>query len=392
MSSHFASRLLSLALVFLMLCAAAAWSGSLLGRPLQSSSGSPASADSLPSADVLARLSLTADNFRLEKTDSAAWEVFDAEGEAAGYVFASAPYAPHTEGFAGPTPLFIRVDSDLRIVASTVGENEETPDFLKTAFSGIAPAFQGKTLAEATAVQPDAVSGATYTSHALIENYRLTLSARAASAASSQRTPALGWIRTAAVFATLLLGVVVSFRFRRVRWLTTVVRLLNVGVLGFWCGQFLSLTQLRDWVAHGLDPVVSLAGLVLLLVALLMPFLGRPHHYCHFVCPLGSAQALLAQLPFPKIRVGQKTALFFSRLRLVLFAVLMVGLWAGVAVDILDLEPFSAFQFHVAAPVVMILCGVILFISCFVPRLWCRALCPLGELLTLAEGSRFKKN
>ena len=194
------------------------------------------------------------------------------------------------------------------------------------------------------------------------------------------------------MLATLLLGVVVSFRFRRVRWLVTVVRLLNVGVLGFWCGQFLSLTQLRDWVAHGLDPVVSLAGLVLLLVALLMPFLGRPHHYCHFVCPLGSAQALLGQLPFPKIRVGQKTALFFSRLRRVLFAVLMVGLWAGVAVDILDLEPFSAFQFHVAAPVVMILCGVILFISCFVPRLWCRALCPLGELLTLAEGSRFKKN
>ncbi|MGM9693865.1 MAG: 4Fe-4S binding protein [Alloprevotella sp.] len=385
----FTSRLLSLTLVFLMLCAAAAWSGSLLGRPLQSTADSPTPADSLPPADVLSRLQLTSE--RLEKTDSAAWEVFDAEGEAAGYVFASAPYAPDAEGFAGPTPLFIRVDADLRIVASTVGENEETPDFLETAFNGIAPAFQGKTLAEAAAVQPDAVSGATYTSHSLIENYRLTLAARAASAASSQRTPALGWLRTAAVLAVLLVGVLVSFRFRRVRWLVTVLRLLNVGVLGLWCGQFLSLTQLRDWVAHGLDPVVSLAGLVLLLVALLMPFFGKPHHYCHFVCPLGSAQALLAQLPFPKIRVGEKTALFFSRLRLVLFTALMVGLWAGVAADLLEFEPFSAFQFRVAAPAVMILCGVILFTSCFVPRLWCRALCPLGELLTLAEGSRFKK-
>lgn len=47
---------------------------------------------------------------------------------------------------------------------------------------------------------------------------------------------------------------------------------LNVVVLGFWCGQFLSLSLLRGWIANGFDPIIYLPTLIILATAVLMPF------------------------------------------------------------------------------------------------------------------------
>lgn len=78
-------------------------------------------------------------------------------------------------GFAGPTPVEITVKRG-KIEKIEALPNAETPGFFqRVKESDIFTALVGKTIEEASEVQLDAVSGATYSSKAVIENIRLGL-------------------------------------------------------------------------------------------------------------------------------------------------------------------------------------------------------------------------
>jgi NosR/NirI family nitrous oxide reductase transcriptional regulator len=78
-------------------------------------------------------------------------------------------------GFAGPTPVEITV-TDGRIEKVVALPNKETPAYFKQVQdSPIFTKLLGKTVKEASEVQLDAVSGATFSSKAVIENIRLGL-------------------------------------------------------------------------------------------------------------------------------------------------------------------------------------------------------------------------
>ena len=78
-------------------------------------------------------------------------------------------------GYAGTTPVEITV-TDGKIEKIVALPNEETPGFFQRVLeSPIFTALNGKTVKEASEVKLDAVSGATYSSKAVIENIRLGL-------------------------------------------------------------------------------------------------------------------------------------------------------------------------------------------------------------------------
>lgn len=78
-------------------------------------------------------------------------------------------------GYAGTTPVEIYV-VDGRIEKIVALPNSETPGFFQRVLeSPIFTALNGKTVKEASEVKLDAVSGATYSSKAVIENIRLGL-------------------------------------------------------------------------------------------------------------------------------------------------------------------------------------------------------------------------
>lgn len=386
-------HLLSLLVVFLLLCSAAIWSGQLLGHSLAASRTEQAApAFAAPDEAQLRALGLDGAGIRLAPRDSATWTVLDAEGEAMGYVLSSAPFAPAIEGFAGPTPLYIYMDTEGRVVRSAAGENAETPDFFASAWDGTAPKWEGKDAETGAKLKVDAVSGATYSSLAIVRNMQQTLAAHAASQANDLRRPAIGWGRTAAVAAVLLLGIVAAWRLRGQKWVRLGVLALNVGVLGFWCGQFLSLSLLRGWVANGLDPVVYLPTLLMLAVAIVLPFFGRKRHYCTWVCPYGSAQELAARLPLPKIPCPPAVYRWMQRVRMGVLCLLLLLLWSDLGLFLLDYEPFSAFLVQTAPTAVLVLAGAFLAASLFVPQLWCHACCPMGALLDLSEENATRKS
>ena len=75
-------------------------------------------------------------------------------------------------GFNGPTPVEISICKGV-ITDIKVLPNQESPRYLQHVLeSGLLKGLVGKTPAEAREMKLDAVSGATYTSTALIENVR----------------------------------------------------------------------------------------------------------------------------------------------------------------------------------------------------------------------------
>lgn len=385
-------RLLSLLIVFLLLAGSVVWSGKLFGRYIGGASGNDAtlaSAAAQPEARILNDLGLQ--EATLTPCDSVAWNVEDKDGKELGLVVSTEPYAKDVTGFAGNTPLYLWISADNHIKAIAADDNEESADFFKRAFEGVCAQLVGKDLDFVKAKPVDAVTGATFSSNAVISNVKYTLSARAKAADKVSKSPVIGWGRTVAVVVILALGIYAAYCCRGNRMVRLVVLALNVCVTGFWCGQFLSLSLLRGWIQNGLDPLLYLPALLMLLVAIVLPFVRRPHHYCTWVCPYGSLQELAYLLPVPKIHVSRGVFKLMRVVRLSVFMLLMLSLWMGFGASVLDYEPFTAFLFDVATPGVIVLAVVFVVLSVFIPHPWCRCLCPMGTLLELAEDAGGKK-
>ena len=77
-------------------------------------------------------------------------------------------------GFNGPTPVVIYLKKNTVVKVEMV-ENQETPRFNERARKGLAGAWDGLSVRDAATLGVDAVSGATFTSNAVIENVRLGL-------------------------------------------------------------------------------------------------------------------------------------------------------------------------------------------------------------------------
>lgn len=390
--SQTVEHLLSLLVVFLMLMAAALWTGQLFGHQVggnaEKAGQSSSSLTDKPNEAQMEQLGLSANKVQLEPRDSASWNVTATDGTNLGVVVCSKPYAPEVKGFAGPTPLYVYIDQTGHISEMAAADNAETADFFHTAFHTLSPKWKGLTIHEAAELQVDAVSGATFSSKALIANVQQSMAARLKQSNEQTGEPIIGWAKTLAVTIVLLLGILASWRFRGHKILRMVQLLLNVGVLGFWCGQFLSLSLLRGWISSGLDPLAYLPTVLMLAVAIGMPLFRRKHHYCTWVCPFGSLQELTSRLPFPKIHCSPKVYQMMGRIRFGVFALLMLLLWTGMGAAVLDYEPFTAFMVTTASPAVMALAAVFVVASCFVPKLWCRCVCPMGSLLDLSEDTK----
>lgn len=315
------------------------------------------------------------------------------------FIVNTKPLAKDVQGYGGPVPLRIHVSKDGVVAAIEAEPNAETPDFFNQA-KLLLTRWQGKTVDEAMAEtdKVDAVSGATFSSNAIIANMqrglayanRHTAQSKAADDASeailegSGSSSASGWtIGGIAALIVVLLGAIVPLFYKSRRW-HTVQLVLNVVVLGLWTGTFVSFTLLMRLFSGGLSlaALATLAApLLMVLVALFYPLAGKPGHYCAHVCPFGSAQELAGKLTRRKLRVPVRLNKALNMFRTVLWAVLMVLLLTGTWVAWIDYELFTAFLYSSASVWVVVLAVLFLVLSVWVPRPYCRYVCPTGTLL-----------
>ena len=304
--------------------------------------------------------------------------------------------AKDVQGYGGPVPLRIHV-SKSGVVDSIVAEpNAETPDFFNHA-STLFGQWQGKTVDEAAAMEVDAVTGATFSSRAIIANVQRGLayakqhaalgnapdatgSADVSGASASSGGWTLGGI---AALIVAMLGAVVPLFVKNRRW-HYVQLSLNVIVLGLWTGTFVSYTLLMRLFSGGvsLATLGTLAApLLMVLVAMLYPLAGRPGHYCAHVCPFGSAQELAGKLTRRKPRLSPRLNRALNVFRNVLWGVLMVLMLTATWTAWMDYELFTAFLYTSASVWVIAIAVLFLVLSIWVPRPYCRFVCPTGSLL-----------
>lgn len=301
--------------------------------------------------------------------------------------------AKDVQGYGGPVPLKIHIDKDGRLTAIEAEPNAESPSFFDRA-KELFSRWQGKTIDEAMAEDVDAVSGATFSSKAIIRNVQRGLAyakqhgladgGKGAQEESAERTVATGWtLGSIVALIAVLLGAVVPL-FTNNRRLHLVQLVVNVVVLGLWTGTFVSYTLFLRLFAGGvsLSAIGTLAApLLMLIVALLYPLAGRSGHYCAHVCPFGSAQELAGKLSRRKLRITPRVLRVLTALRNLLWGVLMALLFTGTCTAWIDYELFTAFIYSSASVWVIVLAMLFLVLSVWVPRPYCRFVCPTGALL-----------
>lgn len=305
--------------------------------------------------------------------------------------------AKDVQGYGGPVPLKIHIDKDGRLTAIEAEPNAESPSFFDRA-KELFSRWQGKTIDEAMAEDVDAVSGATFSSKAIIRNVQRGLAyakqhgladgGKGAQKESAERTVATGWtLGSIVALIAVLLGAVVPL-FTNNRRLHLVQLVVNVVVLGLWTGTFVSYTLFLRLFAGGvsLSAIGTLAApLLMLIVALLYPLAGRSGHYCAHVCPFGSAQELAGKLSRRKLRITPRVLRVLTALRNLLWGVLMALLLTGTCTAWIDYELFMAFIYSSASVWVIVLAVLFLVLSVWVPRPYCRFVCPTGALMKSVE-------
>ena len=374
----FVARLLSLVVVVLILAAAAILrDGRILGHDLREAHEAKA-----------------LKNDTLEVTPDGA------------FVVNTKPLAKDVQGYGGPVPLKIHI-KDGRVAAVEAEPNAESSDFFNRA-KELLNHWQNKSVDEALAEEVDAVSGATFSSRAIIANMQRGLAYAqkrgqwgedgSVGALGTSAPPivgsggnSVGALETGAspivALVVVLLGAVVPLFYNN-RRLHLVQLAVNVVVLGLWTGTFVSYTLFLRIFAGGvsLSAIGALAApLLMLIVALIYPLAGRSGHYCANVCPFGSAQELAGKLSRRKLRITPRVLKLLSVLRNLLWGVLMALLLTGTCTAWIDYELFTAFLYSSASVWVTVLAALFLVLSVWVPRPYCRFVCPTGALIKSVE-------
>ena len=322
------------------------------------------------------------------------------------FVVNTKPLAKDVQGYGGPVPLKIHI-KDGRVAAVEAEPNAESPDFFNRA-KELLNHWQNKSVDEALVEEVDAVSGATFSSRAIIANMQRGLayakqhgqwgedgSVGAADTSASHivgsEDGSVGALETSAppivALIAVLLGAVVPLFYNN-RRLHLVQLAVNVVVLGLWTGTFVSYTLFLRIFAGGvsLSTIGALAApLLMLIVALIYPLAGRSGHYCANICPFGSAQELAGKLSRRKLRITPRVLKLLSVLRNLLWGVLMALLLTGTCTAWIDYELFTAFLYSSASVWVIVLAALFLVLSVWVPRPYCRFVCPTGALVKSVE-------
>lgn len=291
-------------------------------------------------------------------------------------------------GYNANIPLHIYLNEG-KIIKVVPLNNEETPSFFaRVVKNGLLESWNGLTPKEALEKQVVAVSGATISSDAIIKSVHKAM-------AYVEDNPELNYgkpnfdLKFLSVLFVILCGLILPL-FTKSKVYRIVQLCLNVAVLGFWSCRFLSLSLVTGVVANKFSLGSALFSLLFLIAALVYPLCGKKDHYCLWLCPMGSIQELLGKIVPFKMKLSFRIVQILTWFRRVLWFLLMLFLWLGCGLDILNYELFTAFMITDAPWYILLAATIILLLSVVIPRPYCRFVCPTGTWVKIAINEEFK--
>ena len=320
--------------------------------------------------------------------------IYNSDNKLDCYLLLTLPYCEEIEGFGGNVPFAIIFNPNDEIRELYLLEHSETSSWIEGLNDEkFFESWNGLTAEEAMDAEIDAISGATFTSDAVIQSMDLRLSKFSS---TSVKEKGAAWLNILGMVSSFLFLVFALFSFlvpKQAGRFRIFLLLSSVGILGFWQGDFLSIALFNNWLLNGMNIWAQIFLFVVLVLSVLLPIITNKDFYCQYVCPFGAAQELVGKLNKRKIVLNQgivKILKYFRYVYLIIIGVLIV---AAADVSLENFEPFSAFKFQFASITVLILALVLLFIAIFVNKPGCRFFCPTGALLGLfrAKPGKSKK-
>jgi polyferredoxin len=270
--------------------------------------------------------------------------------------------------------------------------NQETPSWnRRIENAGFMDLWNGLTLCEAVAHQVDALSGSTMTTDAVIRTLRNDIRNRIETGeiVCSEQSEIIGknltfYLRLLASLSVLTLALFSFFFPKKMSPVRLYLLALSVIVFGFWQGQYLSVTTFFNMLTHGINWTFWLIPLMALL-AFALPLITKKNFYCIYVCPYGAAQELIAKLNKKHVQIPQKTYHKLVYLRPAYLLVIIALLLTHVLSDFANFEPFMGFMLNKFLWIPMVIAGVFLLMSIFVPKFWCKYCCPTGYVIDMVK-------
>lgn len=319
------------------------------------------------------------------------YHLFDSKNKEICYVLFSSPYCDSIEGFGGNIPFAIIFNHKDKISQLYLFENSETPSWIETLRKdGLLDKWNGLSAGQALELHVDAVSGATYSSSAIIESMQFRLSQFTSSnpaCVTNNWLNVLGVVLSFVVLAFAIFSFLIPEIANRMRIFLLIA---SIGILGFWQGKFISMALLHNWLINGMNIWAQIFLLIVLFLSVLLPLITNKSFYCQFVCPFGAAQELVGKLNKRKIILDGIVSKILKYIKFVYLFIVALLIVVAVDFSIENLEPFSAFKYKFASISVLILAVIMLFLSIFISKPWCRFFCPTGALLSLFRGKSAK--
>ncbi len=306
-------------------------------------------------------------------------------------VIYTSPYCDSIEGFGGSVPMAIIFDSKNKIKQLYLFENSETPSWIESLTTdGLLNTWNGLSPNQAVKLKVDAVSGATFSSTAIIETVNTRLSRFCDTKIEKHGK---GWVKVLGIIASFLFLIFAIFSFlvpQQANRYRIFLLFASVGILGFWQGDFISIALLNNWLLNGMDIGAQIFLLIVLFLSILLPLITNKSFYCQFVCPFGAAQELVGKLNKKKVVFDTNVTSILKTFALIFLFLLAVLIVVATDISIENFEPFSAFKFQFASLAVLVLALVMLFLSIFFNKPWCRFFCPTGAFFSLFRGKSGK--
>ncbi len=340
--------------------------------------------------EEIKKLFAEAASYQLLDSSTGEIQVFDQRGEPCGRLLSTTPTADTTVGYQGPSRALIAVDPSGQVLGISLPQSFDNDPYVGYVQRdrGFASLFTRYTLDELArldlkAAGIEGVSGATMTSMAVAEGilatarkYQQGKAAQAQAAAESWRGR-WRWWGTLAVVALGCWFSLASLQGRR--GMRLAFQLVVIFYLGLMNGELLSMAMFVGWAEHGI-PWRTAGGLGLL-AAVLMPIMAKSNVYCSQLCPHGAVQQLLPRGWKVEHRLPGWGRRLLLTIRPLLLAWVVVVVAGGLSFSLVDIEPFDAYVWRVAAwPSVVIAIGG-LVLSLFIPMGYCRYGCVTGSLL-----------
>lgn len=271
---------------------------------------------------------------------------------------------------------------DLKVV-----KHRETPSFLeKTEKKALRKSLVGKSYNDPFVIgeDVDVVSGATYTSQAIIRcaqagsgkiaRDQLNLEVSAPEAASLEI--GIPEIALLVLYMLALIGIYRQTRFKKtIRWITMLGSLI---ILGFWFSLPLTLTKINTFLlGYFPDWHTQLYWYLMIGGFLLSILVTRKNIYCSWICPLGGLQECLGAVGGAKPRFSRRfnKSMKWVQRGVALVAILL-ALYFRNPVK-LNYEIFGVALSLTGATYLFVLTGLFIVASVFIKRPWCTYLCPI---------------